>query len=377
MQQPFLLSYLRLFHDSRLPVTRFSRLLKIAGRLGKALSDTAFLSAFNPNCDEQAAIHNALNDTGISDKVAADLKWQEQPGHCILCFEDSRYPTLLKQISCPPPLLYVDGDPDIFLLPQFAIVGSRKASHSGRQNALWLARELSEAGFSICSGLAKGIDSQAHRGALAGRGLTLAVLGTGIDRIYPEQHRELAASIRESGALLSEFPLGSLPLPGHFPQRNRIISGVSVGLLVAEATEQSGSLITARYALEQSREVFALPGPIFNPGSRGCHALLREGAKLVQSPEDILEELAPLVQAHLNSQGVAPAPGAAAENRRHLSPVNDSSKKVLAALHGDYCHPDSLQQQTGMDWPALQSSLLELELQGLIERRGGYVRLAD
>ncbi|HZR35908.1 MAG TPA: DNA-processing protein DprA, partial [Nevskia sp.] len=232
--------------------------------------------------------------------VEQDLAWLAQssaaPRDVVTC-RDPRYPPLLAQIAQPPLLLFTLGDAALLRLPQLAIVGARSASAQGAENAQAFATELARRGISVTSGLALGIDAAAHRGALAADGYTIAVCGNGLDRIYPSRNRELAHAIAARGLLVSEFPVGVAPLPEHFPRRNRIISGLALGTLVVEAARESGSLITARLAVEQGREVFAIPGSIHNPLARGCHSLIREGAKLVETVDDILAELAPQLPA--------------------------------------------------------------------------------
>jgi len=235
---------------------------------------------------------NYLRKKGLS-VVAKDVEWLQQPGHHLLTLTDADYPSHLREIPDPPPLLFVRGDPAILAYPQIAMVGSRNPTPMGREIASAFAKELAEMGFVITSGLAIGIDGAAHRGTLSVGGPTIAVVGTGLDRIYPARHRELGLEIIKTGACVSEFFLGTPPLAVNFPQRNRIISGLSLGVLVVEATTRSGSLITARLAGEQGREVFAIPGSIHNPLARGCHMLLRQGAKLVESASDVIEELGP------------------------------------------------------------------------------------
>ncbi|MCI0655067.1 MAG: DNA-processing protein DprA, partial [Methylococcaceae bacterium] len=220
-----------------------------------------------------------------------DFEWLNQPGHQAITLHDSRYPARLKEIAVPPPLLFVSGDPALLSTPQLSIVGSRNPSPSGVGTARNFAAALSGAGLCITSGLALGIDASAHEGSLNAGGKTVAVLGTGPDRVYPARHKQLAWKIAEKGCLVSEFPPGTRPKACNFPRRNRIISGLSLGVLVVEAAIQSGSLITARLALEQGREVFAIPGSIHNPLARGCNALIKSGAKLVETAQDILEEL--------------------------------------------------------------------------------------
>ena len=225
----------------------------------------------------------------------ADMRWLEQTRNFLLRITDPGYPALLRELPSPPSALFLHGDPDLLGLPQLAIVGSRNPSTGGRRTAGEFAGFLAASGLIVASGLATGIDAAAHRGALDADGLTLAVTGTGLDRVYPARNRALAHDIAMNGLLVSEFPCGTPPLPGNFPRRNRILAGLSLGTLVVEAATQSGSLITARLAAEAGREVFAIPGSIHNPLARGCHALIRDGAKLVETGQHVLEELAPLL----------------------------------------------------------------------------------
>ncbi len=228
------------------------------------------------------------------DLVDQDLRWLEGPDNHLLTLGHPDYPTLLAELPDAPPLLFVHGDPGVLSLPQLAIVGSRNPTPGGESTARDFARHLAAAGVTVTSGLALGVDGAAHEGALDAEGVTVAVMGTGLDRVYPARHRDLAHRIAVRGALVSEFAPGTPPKGDHFPRRNRIISGLSLGTLVVEAALRSGSLITARLASEQGREVFAIPGSIHNPLARGCHALIRQGAKLVETGQDILDELGPL-----------------------------------------------------------------------------------
>ncbi len=229
---------------------------------------------------------------GISDgAIAPALVWLEDDNNHIVTLADSDYPQALLNIPDPPLLLYVKGRLDLLNRSALAIVGSRSATPQGINNAEAFAKSLSDAGLCIISGLAHGIDAAAHRGALRGQGSSIAVVGTGLDKVYPAANRDLAHALAHQGTLISEFPLGTPPLAANFPRRNRLISGMSLGCLVVEASLQSGSLITARLALEQGRDVFAIPGSIHAPQSKGCHALLKQGAKLVEAAQDILEDL--------------------------------------------------------------------------------------
>jgi DNA processing protein len=277
----------------------------------------------------------------------------------ILTLADPRYPAALLQTADPPVLLYVQGSVERLNAPSIAIVGSRNPSPQGVENARAFAAHLSHAGFSIVSGLALGIDGAAHEGALRGPAGTVAVVGTGLDRVYPRQHLDLAHRIASSGAIVSEYALGMPPLASNFPLRNRIIAGLTQGTLVVEAALQSGSLITARLAAEAGREVFAIPGSIHAPQSRGCHELIRQGAKLVDRAEDILEEL---------KAGWAspPAPASAGTADRTSDPL-------LEALGHDPASLDALAARTGWPAAALNTRLLELELEGRVARLPGQL----
>lgn len=299
--------------------------------------------------------------------VEADLAWAAQPGHHILTVQDPGYPELLRRTADPPQVLHVLGDPEVLGLPQVAIVGSRHPTPGGAETAHELARDLAAAGLVVTSGLALGIDGAAHRGALAAGGVTVAVAGTGLDRVYPASHRELAHRLAAEGALVSEYPLGTPPLPEHFPRRNRIIAGLSLGTLVVEAALRSGSLITARLAGEEGREVLAVPGSIRNPLARGCHALLREGATLVETASDVLQALAPLLP-HV--------PAAASGDRRveggdDAAPSDPEHRRVLASLGYDPTPIDAVVERSGLTAEAVSSILLLLELRGLVESHGG------
>ena len=227
--------------------------------------------------------------------IASDSAWLEEPGHRLVTRGDPDYPPLLGEIPGPPAALFLKGNPELLRLPQLAIVGSRNPTSGGAQNATEFSKHLASCGLGICSGMATGIDSASHLGALQAGGFTIAVVATGLDRVYPASNRALAHKIASEGLLISEFPPGIGPKATHFPSRNRIISGLSVGVLIVEAALKSGSLITARLAAEQGREIFAIPGSIHNPLARGCHGLIRQGAKLVETAEHILEELSPLL----------------------------------------------------------------------------------
>ncbi|MES9902549.1 MAG: DNA-processing protein DprA [Sedimenticola sp.] len=301
-------------------------------------------------------------------RVDKDLLWAEGAERHILTRNDPRYPERLNQISDPPPLLFVNGDPEVLVTPQLAVVGSRNPTPSGQSNAEEFSRFLATSGITISSGLATGIDGAAHRGALTADGLTLAVTGTGPDRIYPARHRDLAHRITEQGALVTEFPPGAKLHPGNFPRRNRIISGLSLGVLVVEAAKKSGSLITARLAMEQGREVFAIPGSIHNPLARGCHRLIRQGAKLVETAEDILEELAPLLSAiQLPLTLIADEPQPRGKPRQW----DEEYRQLFTTLDYDPQPIDQLVEQSGLTPEAVSSMLLVLELEGYVSSAPG------
>jgi DNA processing protein len=290
----------------------------------------------------------------IRERAAAALAWLEQPGQQLLMWDDARYPALLAELADAPPLLFVAGDPGILERPQLAMVGSRRASKPGLDTAHAFARSLAGGGFVITSGLALGIDGAAHQGALDAGGKTVAVLGTGLQCLYPARHQRLAAQIVEqAGALVSELPLDCLPQASNFPRRNRIISGLSLGVLVVEASPSSGSLITARLAAEQGREVYAIPGSIHHPGARGCHQLIRDGATLVESIEHILEALrgwqAPVPR---------PAPAVAVH-------------PLLELLHAAPQSSEALVQASGWALSEVLAALTELELDGRVCSEAG------
>jgi DNA processing protein len=278
----------------------------------------------------------------------------------LLTLAERDYPELLLQAADPPLMLYVQGDASLLSAPGIGVVGSRSPTPQGKENARAFSAALSQAGWSIVSGLALGVDGAAHEGALSETGHTVAVVGTGLDRVYPKRHLELARRIAQHGAIVSEYSIGTPPLPPNFPQRNRIIAGLTRGTLVVEAAVQSGSLITARLASEAGREVFAIPGSIHAPQSRGCHALIKQGAKLVESAEDVLEEL-PMFN-------LRPCSATA-------SPVEESATvdPLLEALGHDPVTLDALVARTGWSAPELNARLLELELNGMVARLPGQL----
>jgi DNA processing protein len=292
----------------------------------------------------------ALDSTHLEGEVARAMRWLETPGSALLTLADAQYPALLLQTPDPPAVLFCRGRLELLARPCLAIVGSRNATAQGSRDAERLAKAFSDAGLAVVSGLALGIDAAAHRGALAGSGGTIAVLGTGVDVAYPHANVSLHARISHEGLLVSEFALGSRPLAHHFPRRNRLISGLSRGCLVVEAALASGSLITARLALEQGRDVFAVPGSIHSPLSKGCHALIREGAKLVESAQDVISEL---------GLGAAPSPA-------RDDPAPSRAEPLLDQMGADPVDVDSLCSRSGLAPAAVSEALLRLELAGKV-----------
>ena len=294
-----------------------------------------------------------------------EQKWLEKPGNRIINADSDEYPDLLQQIPDPPTLLYMVGSNEALHMPALSIVGSRNPTRGGKDNAYEFAKHMGQCGFCIVSGLAQGIDTSAHLGALDAGALTVAVLGHGIDRVYPSANRDLAHRISQNGALVSEYPLGSPPRREHFPQRNRLISGLSLGTLVVEAARRSGSLITARLAGEQGREVFAIPGSIHSPQSRGCHQLIRQGAKLVESADDIVSELGALA-GHLMQNETDQ------NNDESKSAGDDADYKILLnSLSFDPASADELAENSGLTIDHVSSMLLILELEEKIEALAG------
>lgn len=304
-------------------------------------------------------------------QVESDLIWGTLPGHTILHFQHPDYPAQLKEIHQPPLVLYIKGNATALSLPQLAIVGSRHASRAGLENAYQFSKQLAVHGLVITSGLALGVDGAAHKGALAAQAATIAVMGAGLNHLYPASHRALAEDILlHHGALISEFPIDAPPHPAHFPRRNRIISGLSAGVLVVEAALKSGSLITARYALEQGRDVFAIPGSIHQAMARGCHYLIKQGAKLVEQADDVLSELSVLVRAinQLNS-------GQSVDSYGNLS---ETEKRILMQVEYEMTPLDVVVLRSELTLVEVSSILLTLELQGYIDSvPGGYVRSSN
>ncbi|HEX6827395.1 MAG TPA: DNA-processing protein DprA [Burkholderiales bacterium] len=331
------------------------RLLAAFGAPDKVLG--AGTAALTPHAGRDLALAIAAGPDRV--QLEAALSWLEDPVNTIVTWADAAYPRRLLEIPDPPPLLYLKGRRGLLGSPALAVVGSRNATPQGIANAEAFARALSDSGIAVVSGLALGIDTAAHRGGLAGGASSIAVVGTGLDIVYPAGNRALAHELAARGLLVSEFPLGVPAMAGNFPRRNRLISGLALGVLVVEAAAKSGSLITARLALEQGREVFAIPGSIHSPLSKGCHALIKQGAKLAEHANDILEEL-----------GYPGAPAAPAADPGSGAPL-------LAHLGHDPVDVDRLCERSGLPAEQVAASLLELELAGLVAPLPGgkYQRL--
>ncbi|MGH8496824.1 MAG: DNA-processing protein DprA [Gammaproteobacteria bacterium] len=363
-------AWLRLIYAPGLGNARLRGLIEAFGS-AEAVAAAPRAELGRRGLDEAAIAALAAPDTKRLEK---DLAWLEAPSHHLLPITSPGYPPLLGQIPDPPVALFVNGAPEVLRAPQLAIVGSRNPTPAGAENAFEFARYLAGCGLTITSGLAIGIDAAAHRGALAG-GSTVAVCATGPDRAYPARNRDLAAEIVREGALVTEFPPGTPPLREHFPRRNRIISGLALGTLVVEAAERSGSLITARLAGEQGREVFAIPGSIHNPLARGCHRLIRQGAKLVESAADIFEELSAMAGALASAE---PARNPADALTQATTRDGDESYRLLLdALGYEPAPVDRLVERTGLTAEELSSMLLILELEGHVKSvpGGAYSRV--
>lgn len=336
----------------------------------------AWLVQFSSIQDLFTAEEKILRDGGVSEThryllkkinwetISKELKWAEKLNHHIIPYHHQHYPPLLKEIAVPPLLLFVQGDPQVLSRKQIAMVGARHATFTGLKNAEFFAYALAKAGFVVTSGLARGIDGASHQGVLQAAGTTIAVFGTGLSCVYPKSNQGLAAAIIEQGgALVSEFSLETPPYAANFPRRNRMIAGLSLGVLVVEAALKSGSLITARIALEEGREVFAIPGTIHHPLSQGCHYLIKQGAKLVDSVTDILEEF---------GSSTNPA------NLQPDSPPNSpEAARILEQIDYEITPIDVILLRSQLTGSEISSILLSLELQGLIQFvSGGYVRIA-
>ena len=365
---------LRLHRLPEVGPKRFSRLIDAFGSASAALCAPA--SAWRA-LGLPTACAEARRDPLVRDGASAAMAWLEHEDQHLLMWDDPGYPALLAEIADPPPLLFIAGNPSILERPQLGMVGSRRASKPGMDTAAAFARSLAGAGFVITSGLALGIDGAAHQGALDVGGATIGVLGTGLEKLYPQRHRHLAAQmIAQGSAVISEFPLDAGPQASNFPRRNRIISGLSLGVLVVEASVGSGSLITARLAAEHGREVYAIPGSIHHPGARGCHQLIRDGAVLVETVDHILEALQhwhlidegarlPATEGEALAKSKTPACQSAAQGKH--SPTS----LLLTLLHAAPQTSEALAAASEWPLPRVLAALTELELDGMISNEAG------
>lgn len=370
-------AWLLLLRTPGLSASRLRQLLADAGRSATSALDRL---ARRPETYRLAGAGVAWLAAPDEAGIEADLAWMAEPGHRLLCCTDEDFPPQLEAITPAPVALWVAGDASLLLRPQVAVIGSRSAGPVGLANARAFARDLTAAGLVVTSGLADGVDGAAHTAALEAGGPTIAVVGTGPDRVYPRKHLALARTIVEQGAMATEFPPGTSARPDHFPRRNRIIAGLSLGTLVIEAGERSGSLITARFAAEQGREVFAVPGSIHNPLAEGCHQLIADGARLVQRADDVVRVLAPAalelgreLAARLDSAQAAVPRGTAAPAWRD----DPDYLRLLAAMGEDPVRLDDLVTRTSLPVTSLASMLLMLELEDIVATLPGnrYQRL--
>lgn len=337
----------------RLPDVGMRRFLTLIEAFGSASSALSAPATAWRTLGLTAAACEARRSPQVRDGASAAMAWLERPGQHLLMWDQPGYPSLLGEIDDAPPLLFVAGNVEILERPQLAVVGSRRASPPALDNAAAFSRCLARAGFTITSGLALGVDGAAHRAALDAHGSTIGVLGTGLEKLYPQRHKALAQEMIERGsAVVSEFPLDAGPLPGNFPRRNRIISGLSLGVLVVEAGTASGSLISARLAAEQGREVYAIPSSIHHPGAKGCHQLIRDGALLVESVQQILDSL----------RGWQNLPPVAVDKPAH---------PLLALLHAAPQTSEGLARSSGQALAQVLASLTELELEGRVSNQAG------
>jgi DNA processing protein len=359
---------------TRAPGLNAAAVLAALERLESASGIVAASEAVRARAGIPAAARDFLRRANAGPD-AAERKWLQNERHHLLPITDPRYPKLLRSLTDCPIALYVAGNIDALCDPQLAVVGSRNPTLQGRDTAFDFAHDLAQRGLAITSGLAQGIDAAAHRGALAAQGITVAVLGNGIDVVYPRGNRKLSEIIERHGALISEFPLGTAPRAANFPRRNRIIAGMSLGTLVVEAALRSGSKITARAANDCGREVFAIPGSIHNPLSRGCHELIKQGAKLTESPDDILSEL----NFSVFFANDFHAAGGGAERNSGTSGMDKEHKILLDALGFDPADLDMLVVRTGFKPEAVSSMMLILELEGHVQAAPGgrYSRVAN
>lgn len=378
MTQKSLSAWLLLYFQEAIPPRLLDALLRhFATPEAVLAASRAELRELRLKAEQIDGLKRAAQDPLLKHSVEQSLAWCQTPEQHIIVRSDPHYPPLLREIHDPPLLLFVVGQPEALLRPQIAIVGSRRCSVDGRRNTHSFASSLAAQGFSICSGLARGIDGAAHEAALEAKGSTVAVMGTGADQVYPYQHRKLASAIRVTGALVTELPLGSGAIASHFPKRNRIISGMSLGLIVVEAAARSGSLISARLAMEQNRELFAVPGSIRNPLSHGPHRLIQQGAHLVDAPEQIAEHLQSLLESQLTQLGHAVASiESGGEEGERATTLPPDQALLVRAMGFDPVTVETLVERTALPLRTVHATLLSLELQGTVRLEAGHYVLS-
>jgi len=380
-----LMASLALFHLSGVGPNRHHKLIEWFGSAQAVISGDRKLIQAAGVKSESVKLLDEYARSGFNSQlgrlVERDFEWLSHSGNTILLLDDDDYPSLLKHVDSPPPVLFVRGSCELLSEPQLAIVGSRNPSIDGKDNAYRFAKSMVNVGLAVTSGMALGVDGSAHQGAIDGGGHTIAVVGTGADIIYPARHRGLADKILEKGVIVSELPLGTQPQPSNFPRRNRIISALSMGVLVVEASPRSGSLITAHCALDQGREVYAIPGSIHNPMARGCHQLLRQGAKLVESAEDIFEELSSLLAFH---QFVRNEPTSATPEPQNffdhetLQALTEQESSLLKLIGYDMVSVDGVVERSELSVEDVSFQLMSLELKGFIQSvPGGFQRCRE
>ncbi len=378
MTEPSLYQWLQLyFQDALSPRVLEGLMLHLGSAKAVVSASRTELRSLGMAATQIDAFRESVDKESLRESAEQSLAWSRDLEHHIIVRADPRFPPLLREIHDPPLLLFVVGKAEALLQPQVAIVGSRRCSIDGRHSTQSFARALAQQGFSICSGLARGIDGAAHEGALDASGVTVAVMGTGADQVYPSTHRKLASAIVSKGALVSELPLGSGANATHFPKRNRIISGMSLGLIVVEAAPRSGTLISARLAMEQNRELFAVPGSIRNPLSHGPHRLIQQGAHLVDAPEQIVEHLQSLLGSQLALLKESAASMTPSASMPRVAPgLPPEQTKLLEAMGFDPVSVETLVERTDLPLSTVQTALLSLELQGVVRLDAGHYVLS-
>ena len=353
-------AWLLLANTKGLGSLRISNLLNYFESVEDIFSQTSF----PPELQIPKTVQQLLRNPNYA-KIKEDLIWLEKPNNSVITIDNDLYPPLLKQTDSPPPLLYVTGNPDILLQPQLAVVGSRNATPVGLKNTHSFCSDLAKSGLTITSGMALGVDGKAHQAAIEIGGKTVAVMGTGLDVVYPAKHKNLAHLIAENGVLISEFSIGTKPNAYNFPRRNRIICGLSLGTLVIEAGVQSGTLITARQTMEINRPVMAIPGSIHSPLAKGCHLLIKQGAKLVESADEILEELTPLAQSlSIKIQeklSLLENKTVQSENKSYIKGDDNDHVLILNCILYEPTHIDEIISKSGLSTQEVASTLLILE----------------